>query len=165
MLNLMMTVNRIGKIPDTRKFSLLTIAVVILFAIAAIFLTRPVTSLQSFSPVSGLMALKASAQTAMPYEVAMANSKPTLVEFYADWCTTCQAMAPTLQSVHEQISDRANFVMLNIDDPQWQPQIKQFGVSGVPHLVLLNGDQTIADTFIGKLPKPILAQRLTDWLG
>ncbi|MEO1094156.1 MAG: thioredoxin domain-containing protein [Cyanobacteria bacterium J06638_28] len=160
-----MTVNRTFNSSDPRKPGFLTIAVVAIFAIAAIFLTRPVTSLQSLSPVSGLMTLKAAAQTAMPYEVAIANPQPTLIEFYADWCTTCQAMAPTLQSVHEQFGDRTNFVMLNIDDPQWQPQIKQFGVSGVPHLVLLNGDQTSADAFIGKVPKSVLAQRLTDWLG
>lgn len=146
-------------LPKHRK-SLVAIAVVLVFAIAAVFLTRPQISTTRFSPVSGLITLKASAQAATPYDVALANHNPTLVEFYADWCTTCQALAPALQAVHQQFGVDLNLVMLNIDDPQWRSQIQQFRVSGVPHLVLLNSDQTIVDTFIGEVPQQLLASRI-----
>ena len=145
--------------------NLMAIAVVVGFAIAAVFLTRPQTVATGLSPVAGLMALKASAQSAMPYDQAMANPNPTLVEFYANWCTTCQAIAPTLAAVHEQFGDRLNFVMLDIDNPQWHEQIQQFRVSGVPHLALLNADHSVADTFVGKVPKLMLTQRITDLFG
>lgn len=159
-----MTVNRAPH-SEASKPSLMLMALVAVFAIAAFCLTRPEPNLQSLSPVSGLVTLKASAQAAIPYSEATANQKPTLVEFYADWCTTCQAMAPTLQSIHHQFGDRLNFVMLNIDDPRWQAQVQQFQVSGVPHLALLQADQVVADTFIGKVPKSVLSHRIDDLLS
>ncbi|MEM6434244.1 MAG: thioredoxin domain-containing protein, partial [Cyanobacteria bacterium P01_D01_bin.115] len=97
-----MTTHRIDPKIGSKSRSLMAIAVIALFAIAAFFLTRPVTMAQSVSPVAGLITLRASAQQAMPYEQAIANGQPTLVEFYADWCTTCQAMAPTLETLHHQ---------------------------------------------------------------
>jgi thiol-disulfide isomerase/thioredoxin len=159
-----MTVNHVSEKSDTSKLSLLTIALVATFAIAAFFLTRPITAERGFSPVSGLMTLKASAQTAMPYDSALANGKPTLIEFYANWCTTCQAMAPTLEAVHQQFDTEVNWVMLNIDDPQWREQVQQFNVTGVPKLVLRDGDGAIAETFVGKVPKSILTTRIQEIL-
>jgi thiol-disulfide isomerase/thioredoxin len=146
--------------PFLKPHSLVAGLLIALFAIGTIFLTRPQTPVSSLSPVAGLMSLKAMAQTATPYDQAMANPQPTLIEFYADWCTTCQALAPTLATLHGEYGDRINFVMLNIDDPQWNPQIKQFQVSGVPHLALIGSENDLADTFIGKVPKSLLSQSL-----
>lgn len=155
-----MTVNRVSPTSEVSRRSLWAFALIATFAIAAFWLTRPVTGAASLSPVSGLMTLKASAQTAMPYETAIANGKPTLIEFYADWCTTCQGMAPTLKSIHQEYGPSVNFVMLNIDDPQWREPVQQFNVTGVPHLVLREGDGAIAETFVGKVPKSILTESL-----
>jgi thiol-disulfide isomerase/thioredoxin len=159
-----MTANRFVENFPGKKSGLVTIATIVLFAIASFFLTRPATPIQSLSPLSGLITLKTTVQESIPYPVAIANNKPTLVEFYADWCTTCQAIAPTLQSIHHQLDDRVNFVMLNIDDPKWYEQIQEYQVNGVPHLVLLNGDRAIVDRFIGKVPRSILYNRITDLL-
>ena len=148
-----------------RRSNLIAIAVVAMFAIAAVFLTRPQTSVGALSPVSGLVALRATAQVATPYTQAMTNPSPTLIEFYADWCTTCQAMAPTLEAVHTQFGDRVNIVMLDIDNPQWASQVRQFRVNGVPHLALVQADQTLVDTWIGKVPKRVLTQRIAELLG
>ena len=110
------------------------------------------------------MTLKTMAQTATPYDVAMTNQKPTLIEFYADWCTTCQALSPTLKALHDQWGDRINFVMLNIDDPQWARQVNQFQVNGVPNLTILDQTQTVTDTFIGNIPKSRLENELAELL-
>ncbi|MGB2926205.1 MAG: thioredoxin domain-containing protein [Limnothrix sp.] len=145
---------------STQKSGFVAIAVVVIFAIASFFLTRPANGTQTISSVSGLMTLQAAAKTAMPYDVAMANPQPTLIEFYADWCTTCQAMAATIETVHQQFSDDLNIVMLNIDEPQWQKQVESYKVSGVPHFVLLQKDLNVADTYIGRVPLQILASRI-----
>ncbi|MEL6222124.1 MAG: thioredoxin domain-containing protein [Cyanobacteria bacterium J06627_8] len=130
------------------------------FTIATFFLTRPITTSSSLSPVSGLVMLKATAKTAVPYAEAIANGKPTLVEFYADWCTTCQSMASTIDSLHTQYGADLNIVMLNIDDPQWRSQVDAFRVGGVPEYFLLASDQSLQDSFVGRVPYGILAQAI-----
>lgn len=159
-----MTTNGVANSTAAHKPNLIVLALVATFAIAAFFLTRPSSGASSLSPVTGLMTLKASAQQAMPYESAIANGKPTLIEFYADWCTTCQAMAPTLATLHQQFGTDLNWVMLDIDDPQWQTQVQQFQVTGVPHVVLREGSGAIADTLVGKVPKSVLASRIQQML-
>ena len=134
--------------------------VVVICALVTLVLPRFMGSGPSLSPVSGLMTQKILAQQAMPYDVALSNGKPTLIEFYADWCTTCQAFAPTLQAVHDSLGTRVNFVMLNIDDPQWREPIEIYRATGVPHLTLLNEDHSIADTWVGKVPESYLRDRL-----
>jgi len=140
------------------------VALVLVFAIASFVLTRP-QSAPAVSGVSGLMTLTTMAQTATPYDVAMANQKPTLIEFYADWCTTCQSLSPTITALHEQWGDRINFVMLNIDDPQWASQVNQFQVNGVPNLTLLDNSHAVTDTFMGNIPKSLLESELTELLS
>ena len=36
-----------------------------------------------------------------PLEVALSNGKPTLMEFYANWCSSCQAMAPDIAQLEQ----------------------------------------------------------------
>ncbi|MEO1391092.1 MAG: thioredoxin domain-containing protein [Cyanobacteria bacterium J06634_6] len=124
-------------------------------ALATLLLTRPAASVMSMTPISGLVTLKAMAAESIPYEQAIANQKPTLIEFYADWCTTCQSMSATVDELHQQYSDQVNFVMLNIDDPQWARQVADFHASGVPQFTLLSSNQQSVNTWVGKVPKPI----------
>lgn len=135
-------------------------AIIVSFAIATLFLTRPQTGAINLSPASGLMTLHHLSQTSVPYDQALSEPKPTLIEFYADWCTTCQSTATTLDALHQDFGTQVNFVMLNIDDPQWRSQIQQFHATGVPQLTLLEGDHSISETWVGKVPKHILEQKL-----
>ena len=50
--------------------------------------------------------LEAQAEAAVSLDVALANEKPTMVEFYADWCTSCQAMAEDLRQIKGSYGDR-----------------------------------------------------------
>ncbi|MEM9266494.1 MAG: thioredoxin domain-containing protein [Cyanobacteria bacterium P01_F01_bin.13] len=129
------------------------------------FITRPAAITTSFTPLSGLMTLKAMAADAMPYDIAISSPTPTLIEFYADWCTTCQGMSSTMVDLHQQYSDRINFVMLDIDDPQWAAQVSKYGASGVPQFTLLDAYHDEVKTWVGKVPKPILANVFDQLLG
>ena len=144
-----------------KNFGAIAIVLVAVFSVATFFLTRPVKGVNNISAVSGLRTLQMAVVASTPYSEAIANRKPTLIEFYADWCTTCQGMAPTLEKAHETFGDEVNFVMLNIDEPQWRPEVDTYKVRGVPHFVLLEADQTPVDSFIGKMPFQILSDRLS----
>lgn len=106
------------------------------------------------------VSLSSMAKAAMPLEVALANNKPTLMEFYADWCASCQAMAPTLQSLKETYGDRINFVMLNVDNEKWLPEILSYRVDGIPHFVYMKLGGSAIGQAIGEQPRPILEANL-----
>lgn len=99
-------------------------------------------------------------EASIPLEVAISNGKPSLVEFYADWCTVCQKMAPDMAELEQQYADELNFVMLNVDNTKWLPEMLKYRVDGIPHFVFLgkNGE-TIAQA-IGDQPRAVMASNL-----
>ena len=136
--------------------------VILLISIGLIFLSinfwfnpNQLANINS-SSITGLATMRAMAQETIAYEVAIKNEKPTLIEFYADWCTTCQSMSTMLKKLKEKYGDQINFVMINIDYPQNGQVIKNYHVNGVPQLTFLDDRELKVDNLIGKVPEKIL---------
>jgi thioredoxin-like negative regulator of GroEL len=137
--------------------NIIVAAVAILLAIALFFGQR----LQQ-----GNNSLAAQAAIATPIEVALASGRPTLMEFYADWCGSCKAMAPNLAKIKQDYAGKVEFAMLNVDNTKWLPEIEKYRVDGIPHFVFFNGQGKTLDQSIGEQPesvmRSVLDQILTD---
>jgi thiol-disulfide isomerase/thioredoxin len=128
---------------------------VVMVAIALSVLV--VLGLRAQTPTASLVTLAADAT---PMEQALINGKPSLVEFYANWCTSCQAMAGDMAELRAAYGDRVNFVMLNVDNNKWLPEMLHYRVDGIPHFVYLNDSSETIAVAIGEQPRSILAGNL-----
>jgi thiol:disulfide interchange protein len=83
-------------------------------------------------------AMERMARQSPELSTALADGRPTLVEFYADWCEACRSMAPAMEAMERRHRDNLDVVLLNVDNPRWQPQVETYGVNGIPHLELFD---------------------------
>jgi thioredoxin len=97
------------------------------------------------------------------FELDVLNSdKPVLVDFWAEWCGPCRAVAPILDEIARDHGDKVTIVKLNTDE---NPAITgKLGITSIPTMhVYQNGE--IVKTIIGALPKPKLLRELEPFIG
>ncbi len=69
------------------------------------------------------------------------NSKPVLVDFYADWCGPCRAQAPILEALASEYADRVDIVKLDVD--QDGEIAGQYNIRSIPTLILFKDGKPV----------------------
>jgi len=100
--------------------------------------------------------LEAMARRSPELSTALTNGTPTVVEFYADWCESCRAMAPAMEGIERQQRGHLDVVLLNVDNPRWQPELERYEVNGIPHLELFDAAGSNRGRSIGARSGPEL---------
>lgn len=86
---------------------------------------------------------------------------PVVVDYWAEWCGPCKAMAPTFENCSKQLGEKMKFAKCNIDENE---QIaSEQGVMSIPCLIIYKNGQE-EGRLVGNQSEDILVQQLRTFL-
>src|SRR5437870_3046698 len=83
---------------------------------------------------------------------------PVLVDFWAEWCGPCHALAPTVDSIAQSYAGKMKVGKLNVDENE--RTAARYGVRSIPTLILFQGG-SVKEVLIGNRPKNEIVQVLS----
>lgn len=94
-------------------------------------------------------------------EVLQAD-RPTLVDFWAEWCGPCRMMAPILEKLADENADTLRIVKLDV---QANPDLAiRYAVTSIPTMLLFVGGE-VKERLVGYMPVPKIAEQIAPHIG
>ena len=90
------------------------------------------------------------------------SQTPVLVDFWAEWCGPCHAIAPAIAEIAESYAGRAKVGKLNVDEHQ--DIAMKYSVRSIPNLKIFKSGQVV-DEIVGAQPKSEITKKLEKYLN
>lgn len=85
------------------------------------------------------------------------STTPVLVDFWAEWCAPCLAIAPALAEISEDYQGRVKIGKLNVDE--FPDLAMQYQIRGIPNMKVFKQGR-IVEEIVGAVPKKEIIKRL-----
>ncbi|KAB8031769.1 thioredoxin [Fluviispira multicolorata] len=92
------------------------------------------------------------------FQTEVLESKiPVLVDFWADWCGPCLALAPILEQIADEHKDKIKVCKVNVEE---NPQLAaKFNIRNIPFLAFVKDGQKVAE-LVGNQPKKVILNQI-----
>ena len=87
---------------------------------------------------------------------------PVIVDFYADWCGPCHAIAPTIDALSNEFEGKVKFVKVDVDANQ--EVASRYDIMSIPTIMLFENGR-VEDSIVGAYPASVYKQHIERALG
>ena len=91
------------------------------------------------------------------YEALVAESKPMVIDFWAEWCGPCRTIAPIVEELAEEYADRVNIGKCDVDDND--DLTGKFGIRNIPTVLFIKNGE-VQDKTVGAVTKAQLEEKV-----
>ena len=96
------------------------------------------------------------------FDKEVINSKiPVLVDFWASWCRPCKMLAPTIDALETEFTNKATIAKLNVDENK--EISSRYGIMSIPTVLLFKSGEVV-EQFIGVKPKAEYTDALNKYI-
>jgi thioredoxin 1 len=86
-------------------------------------------------------------------EALVANQGLVMIDFWAEWCGPCRAIAPVLEEMAEASEGRVTLMKVNVDE---NPGLAaRYGIRSIPTILFVK-QSAVVDQVVGAAPKAVL---------